>query len=82
LKTSIVNNANKKGKNYIYIYIYIYRTKKKKKSSIKTYHRSVVDIVQPQERAYRDNSNIIAKGSIATPKEVAHIPKSKLTKIS
>jgi hypothetical protein len=41
-----------------------------------------VDIVQPQERAYRDNSNIIAKGSIATPKEVAHIPKSKLTKIS
>jgi hypothetical protein len=41
-----------------------------------------VDIVQPQERAYRDNSNIIAKGSMATPKEVAHIPKSKLTKIS
>jgi hypothetical protein len=79
LKTSIVNNANKKGKNYIYIYIY--RTRKKK-SSIETYHRSVVDIVQPQERAYRDNSNIIAKGSMATPKEVAHIPKSKLTKIS
>jgi len=58
-----------------------------KKSLSKIYRCFIMDTAPPLEKAYQDGSNIITKGFMLSPREIActdnqnNDPKSKLIKI-
>jgi hypothetical protein len=46
--------------------------RRRKKSPLETYRSSIVDTAQPPERPYQDDSNVIMKCSMTTPKQTVH----------